>query len=183
MIQVSNQDLLDTINSLPTGIVMLNVEPGYRFTLRAINSAARAQFQTDDNPVGRAIQEWKFPQEILDRMQFNCARCVSTKQAITTERDFKLRDGQTVWSSNTVVPVTNDDDDVTGLFVTTVDITELVELRIAKEKELTALASGFVKICAWCNSVQEADRWVTVDEYLISHPTSETNQSLCPNCI
>ena len=182
ILEISDTDLLETINSLPMGVVILRIEPDNRFVLRAINDAAKAFFQTDEDPIGRTIQEWKFRPEILERMQGNCERCVTTTQVIVVENQFPVRDGTSIWSSNTVVPITDVTGNVTGLFVTTIDITELVVARRARERELASLASGFVTMCAWCNSIKEEGRWVAVDEYLIVHPTDKADPVVCPTC-
>lgn len=179
---LTEQDLLDTINSLPTGVVLLRVKDKHTFVLAAINHAAKTLFQTDDNPIGRTIQQWKFPAEIIERMQLNCEEVVRSRQVGYRENPFSLRDGTVIWSGTTVTPILDEHQQVTQLMATTLDITELVNLRRAKERELTSLASGFVRICAWCSSIREADRWVSVDEYLVTHPNSRTEKVICPTC-
>ncbi len=181
-LEFNDEDLRETINSLPMSVLLIRVEPGNRFVLRAINNAAKALFQTDAAPEGRPVQEWNFSQEIRDRMQRNMTRCATSREVVVVENQIPLRDGTSVWSSNTMVPITDATGTVTGLFATAVDITELVNLRRAPERELASLASGFVTMCAWCNSIQEEDRWVSVDEYLIAHPMGETDTVVCPTC-
>ena len=175
-------DLQDTIDSLPIGVVYLVVEEDGRFTVGAINDAAKSLFLTDEDPIGRSIEDWKFPQEVRTRIQQNCAACVASGESLGRENPFPLRDGSVVWSSNTVVPVKDNAGEVTGLFITTVDITELVNLRRVRERELTSLASGFVTICAWCNSIREDERWVEVNEYLVTHPSSDLHMVVCEDC-
>lgn len=175
------QDLQDTIDSLPIGVVYLAVEDD-NFIVGAINDAAKSLFLTDEDPIGRSIDSWKFPPGIITRMQQNCAACVALGESLSRENPFPLRDGSIVWSSNTMVPVKDDAGEVTGLLITTVDITDLVQLRRVRERELTSLASGFVKICAWCNSIRDNERWVEVNEYLAAHPSNDLHTVVCKDC-
>ncbi len=183
---ISEEDWGDTINSMPVGMLLLGAEKNHRFIVRAINDTARLLFQTVADPVGLSIQDWQFNDEILERMQRNCEACVASNEAGTIENPFVLKDGSIVWSNTTVVPIKSHDNTVTALLVTTVNVTELVNVRRARERELALLASGYVTLCAWCNSIRENDQWISVDEYLIaqpeSHAESHAEKLICPDC-
>ncbi len=179
---IAEEDLLDTVNSLPTGMIVLRVVDARTFVLAAINDAGKSLFRIDNDPTGRTIQQWQFPPEIIDRIQLACEYTVQTRQVGYRENAFTLRDGSAIWSGTTVTPITNEQQQITHLLITTLDMTEVVNLRRARERELSSLASGFVKICAWCSSIREEERWVSVDEYLVTHPISKTDKVLCPTC-
>lgn len=53
------------------------------------------------------------------------------------------------------------------------------------EKMVEALStalSGYIKICAWCKSVQEEGNWKPVEGYVQTHSRAQFTHSICPQC-
>lgn len=116
-------------------------------------------------------------------MQIVCEAVVRDREQVYRERPFPLRDGTVLWSGTTCTPVTNDDGDIVQIFVSTIDVTEFVARRRARVRELLALASGFVRICAWCGSVHDDERWISVEAYVGDQDTGGALPVVsCPTC-
>jgi hypothetical protein len=42
---------------------------------------------------------------------------------------------------------------------------------------------SFVKVCAWCQKVEEGGRWVPISEFLQQRFDTATSHGMCPSCV
>lgn len=96
------------------------------------------------------------------------------------EEELVKPGGFRVWTSRTIVPVLDPKGTVVALISTVNDISELVTKRRVLVRTLSAMASGFETICAWCRKIREDDAWITLDQYVKDH--SDSDISVCPEC-
>ena len=176
----SASDIVETVISLPTPGGVFDVLDAHQFRLKAINQAALSLIQAPSAAVnGRMIKDLQFSPNAAISLETMARRCTESAASETFEESFVLRDGSTVHLSITWVP-SIEANRVTQLIFTATNITELVNNRRQRSRELALLASGFLRTCAWCGDVDADGEWVPASSYVES--TGPINETRCPDC-
>jgi hypothetical protein len=173
-------DIVETIMNLPTAGGVFDVLEENEYRLAAINQAALSLFQAQrPNPQGRLVSQLEFSVNAASRLTAMAKRCVESSAAEIFEESFVLRDGNTIHVSVSWVPIV-ESKQVRQLVFTATDITDLVNLRMQKSRELALFASAFLKTCAWCGNVEADGQWVSARAYVAENGPVE--EMLCPDC-
>lgn len=174
-------DVCETILAVPANVAIFSVEPDDRFVIRAMSPALISLYNTTREYVeGLEVQDFRFPEETRRRLRQTYITCRDSGTQITQDEELPVADGPSVWTSRTVTPLLDAEDETVALISTVVDITELVRARRTLLRKLSATASGFVTICAWCRNIEQEDSWVPLDHYVSDF--SEPAELLCPEC-
>ena len=178
-----DQDINDTIKDMDVAVAMLRVEAGPTFVLAAINSAMKTLLQTDENPMGRSMLEFKFVGiAVLRELQQFAEDCFTDKCTKSFERFVTLRKGQQIWMSYSMIPMIRHGESV-AIMVTVRDVTDLIAVRRHKQLQFTEIANRFFRVCAWCGSVAgEDNEWSPVRDYIKHFPSHDLLTRLCPDC-
>jgi len=55
------------------------------------------------------------------------------------------------------------------------------ELKEAMEQ--VQMLSGLLRICSYCKSIKDEERWVSLEDYLATNSDARLTHSICPKCI
>ena len=178
MDKVTSEDLVETVMVLPTPASLFERQDDGNFRLVISNDSVKQLYKTDANPEGRSVGEFRFSDSANEQLKAAFDRCCETQEAYTQELRWRLRDGSVVYTNFTAVPLV-EDGKVSRIITTSFDVTDLVLARMAHAESIRSLLSGYMSICAWCNSIHQDGKWVPADQYagkLNSH------HILCPDC-
>lgn len=174
-------DVCETILSVPANIAVFDVEPDDRFVIRAISPGLASLYGIKpDEVIGLDVSEFKYEVKTRRRLRDAYIKSRDTAAQVTLEEELPNPDGSRFWTSRTIIPLAAANGEIVALISTVIDITELVTSRKALVRTLSAAASDFVMICAWCRNVKDDQTWTPLDQYVKKH--SESDVVLCPEC-
>jgi|GEM_PF-3373912 len=175
------EDVCDTISALPLNAAVFGVEPDDRFVILAMSPSLQQMYGVRDGvSLGKAVDEFAFSESTRRRLKAAYKKCRDVKAEVTLDEEIQSMDGSRLWTSRTIVPLIDEQGEVIALVSTVMDITDLVRTRRALVRSLSATASGFVTICAWCRNVKDKGDWIALDNYVAEH--SDADVVLCPDC-
>ncbi len=177
-------ELSDTLLSLPTMAAVLEVVPELEdFRLVRVNDPLKAFIRSDEDPVGRVTGEFVYSRSAPERIHTMASACATRREVQISEETFLLRDGSVIHVRMTMVPF-EQQDRVTHIVITMEDTTELTNLRLAHTRQLALAASGFVEMCAWCNSINADGEWLPPTRFVeeVRHGDDAPAEHLCPDC-
>jgi hypothetical protein len=68
--------------------------------------------------------------------------------------------------------------------ITSLDITELIEIQSHLENALTKALSGFVTICASCKNIKNKEEWQPIEKYVSEQMDYNSfSHGMCDGCI
>ncbi len=178
---MNRQDLEDTIEALTVPAAILEAMPDGNFRLAELNEPCRTLFATDADPRGRLTREFVFSATAGERIQALAEHCMNEGTPISSEETFILRDQSVLHVRISLSPFV-DEGGSSLLFGTIDNVTELVNLRMERAKELAMAASGFVEMCAWCNSVLTDEGFQPPDEFVKGLSVESSEGVRCPDC-
>ena len=116
--------------------------------------------------------------------------CIATQKTVTYETRYKRADGEYEWGKHTCVPDVDSAGKVTRIYITTINVTELVQTQRrlkdsqkSLEDALTNTLSGFVKICVECKSIEQEGQWQAIEQYAAEHMGyKQFSHGLCALC-
>lgn len=174
-------DVCETIVAIPANIAIFSVEPEDRFIIRAMSPELISLYNTTREYVeGLEVQDFSFPEDTKRRLRQTYIKCRDSGRQVTQDEELPVASDLSVWTSRTVTPLLDATDQTVALISTVVDITDLVNARRTLVRKLSATASGFVTICAWCRNIKQEDSWVSLDRYVSDF--SEPDEFLCSEC-
>lgn len=177
-------ELSDTLLRLPTMAAVLEVLPDASdFRLVRINDPLKAFVQSDDDPVGRVTGEFVYSRSAPERIHAMASACATSGEVRTSDETFRLRDGTVIHVRMTMVPF-EQQGRVTHIVITMEDTTELTNLRLEHTRQLALAASGFVEMCAWCNSINTDGEWLPPTRFVeeVRRGDEAPAEHLCPDC-
>jgi len=177
----SLKDFYETILAVPANVAVLKVEPNDRFVIMAMSPGLETLYKLEPGEsIGLEVDEFKYSRTTRRNLKETYSNCRDSRTAVTMEEELPTPGGDWIWTSRTVAPLFDDNGKVIAVISTVIDITELVMTRKAMADSLSAVASGFVTICAWCQNVKESDSWTALDDYVKDN--TQSNFGLCPQC-
>ena len=175
-------DIIETIDAIPAGVAILDVEPNDVFRLVAMNEAMASLYQVDrEESIGRDVGAFRFQDSVRASLHELYIKARDWQEAVVSENKVLKDDDSTVWTSRTIVPMI-EAGETRALMITVTDISEVVRTRAALEQSLSALAGGFFTICAWCKSIRGEDRWLPLEEF-VSGNEKNMRQVICTECM
>lgn len=177
----SLEDFCDTVLAVPANVAVLRAEDNDRFVVMAMSPGLNSLYKLQPgDSIGLEVDEFKYNSSIRRKLKETYIECRDSRTAVTMEEELPTPGGSWIWTSRTVAPLFDDGGKVIAVTSTVIDITELVHTRKAMANSLSAVASGFVTICAWCQNVKESSSWTPLDDYVKDH--TQSNFGLCPSC-
>ena len=174
-------DVCESLLSIPANIAIFRVAPDDQFIILGMSPSLEALYGVGPGgAIGQEVANFRFDEAVRNRLRANYINCRDSRATVSFEEELTNRDGSRFWTSRTVTPLFDADEQVVALVATVFDITELVSKRRMLIRTLSTTASGFVTLCAWCRKVEEGDSWTPLEEYVKQLPDSDI--VLCPNC-
>ncbi len=134
---VSTSYTRQILDNLPNSVFVINVHDTGLFSIQDVNKAQLAFINKErDEIVGKYTHE-VFPQEVADHLKTVYQRCVNKGERISYEEKINLPDKGERYYLTTLTPQKEDDDSITSLVGTSIDITEqkLTEQSLRKSEE------------------------------------------------
>lgn len=182
--KITETDIQDTIESIPSGLASFTVQSPTRFVLHATNQLLDNLLKGDqEKAYGRTILELTFTSTpTLKRIQTLFELVFKEQKNKIIEQPTRLRDGTRIFVRCRATPIIVDGT-VKFIICAINDVTELVQIRHSRPSALSKIASERFVICAWCSSVRDdQDHWRTVDQYLNHNAFKRPTHTLCPKC-
>lgn len=177
----SLDDVCETVVAFPTNVAVFKVEANDRFVLRAMSPGLIDLYKTSaEVAIGMEVDEFRFDAATRTRLRGAYMECWDSLAEVIMEEELVKPGGFRVFTSRTIVPVLDPDGAAVALISTVNDISELVTKRRVLVRTLSAMASGFETICAWCRKIRNDDAWITLDQYVKDHKDSDS--TVCPQC-
>lgn len=177
----SLEDFCETVLAVPANVAVLRVEPKDRFVVAAMSPGLESLYKLEPgDSIGMEVDDFKYRRTTRRNLKEAYINCRDSRSAVIMEEELPTPIGDWIWTSRTVAPLFDDNGDVIAVISTVIDITELAMTRKAMADSLSAVASGFVTICAWCQNIKESSSWTPLDDYVKDH--TQSRFGLCPSC-
>lgn len=175
------EDFCETVLAVPANVAVLRAEANDCFVVAGMSPGLESLYKLEPgDSIGMEVDDFKYGRTTRRKLKEAYVRCRDSRTAVTMEEELPTPVGDWIWTSRTVAPLFDDSGAVIAVVSTVIDITELVMTRKAMAESLSAVASGFVTICAWCQNVKESSSWTPLDDYVRDH--TQSGFSLCPSC-
>ena len=178
----SKKQYIRLLNNMTEGCQIIGFDWRYLYVNDAV---VRHGNQSKDKLLGGRIVDL-YP-GIEETNVFKAMRlCMEQREPQSLENEFTYPDGSKGWFNLTIQPAPE------GIFITSIDITDLKKAENDKEKLIDELQNrleeintlqGFIPICSNCKKIRDdKGYWQQLEQYIQKHSAAKFSHSLCPDC-
>ena len=172
----------EMLNRITEGCQIIDYEWRYVFLN---NAATEHSMQKKETLLGFKIFD-RYPGIEKTELFVALRDCMKNRNPHTFVNEFTYPDGQKRWFKLTIQP------DPRGIFITSIDITDLKLSELNREKLIADLQTaideintlkGLIPICSNCKRIRDDHGyWQQLECYIQEHTSATFSHSICPEC-
>jgi len=189
-LRVSEENFRRVFEDGPLGMVMAS--PDYRI-LKANKTICRMLGFTEDELVGRALEEITYPEDLEKTGILLRQVLAGDIPLFQIEKRCIRENGDILWTNLTATALRSQNGDVVCTLCMVEDISDRKSAEQERERLVEELRDamgkiktlrGLLPMCAWCAKVRDDDGyWKKVETYIQEHSEASCTHGICPECL